>query len=149
MTDLERAATLARRFEGLYLQPYLCPAGIPTIGFGSTFYESGARVKLSDPAITRERAEQLLLWELANCRRHVIKLCPMLLLWGDDAMAALIDFTFNLGSGNLSSSTLRRKIAADDWAGARIEIVKWVKAGGVTLRGLVRRREAERDLLPG
>lgn len=146
--DTLKAAALCRQFEGLYLKPYLCPAGVPTIGFGSTFYEDGRRVKLTDPAITRERAEQLLLWELRNCRAHAIRLCPMLLLWGDDATAALIDFTFNLGPGNLSASTLRRRIAADDWVGARAEIMKWVKAGGVTLRGLVRRREAERELLP-
>ena len=56
------AAALARMFEGLYLSPYLCPAGVPTLGYGATYYEDGTRVTLSDPAITRERAEELLLW---------------------------------------------------------------------------------------
>ena len=51
------AAKLCRRFEGLYLRPYLCPAGVPTIGYGSTVYENGMAVQLTDPPITRERAE--------------------------------------------------------------------------------------------
>lgn len=56
------AAALARMFEGLYLSPYLCPAGVATLGYGATYYEDGTRVQLSDPPITRERAEALLLW---------------------------------------------------------------------------------------
>lgn len=137
------AARLARRFEGLYLRPYLCPAGVPTIGYGSTFYEDGVRVSLADAPITRERAEQLLLWELGKCVATARRLCPMLNLWGDDAIAAIADFTFNLGSGNLSASTLRRRIAEDDQDGAKRELMRWVRARGRVLKGLVNRRAAE------
>ena len=145
--DLLAAAALARRFEGFYPRPYLCPAGVPTIGFGATFYENGVRVSLKDAPITRERAEALLLWELRRCRIAVIRLCPQLLLWGDGALAALLDFTFNLGSGNLSASTLRRAIAADDMAWAKRELMRWVRGSGRVLPGLVKRRAAECALI--
>ena len=72
------AAALARMFEGLYLSPYLCPAGVATLGYGATYYEDGTRVQLSDPPITRERAEALLLWMIqTKYLPAVLKLCPV------------------------------------------------------------------------
>ncbi|MDP2072971.1 lysozyme [Hydrogenophaga sp.] len=140
------AAALCRRFEGLHLEPYLDPVGIPTIGYGATFYEDGRRVTLKDPPITKERAEQLLQWHL---RRHflpdVAALCP-----GADTpnrIGALLDFTFNLGAGNLRSSTLRRKVNAGHWDEVPAQLMRWNKAGGRVLRGLTRRRQAEIDVL--
>lgn len=62
-------------------------------------------------------------------------------------LAALIDFTFNLGKGNLQSSTLRRCVNAGDWAGAKVQIRRWNKAGGRVLRGLTIRRETEAVML--
>lgn len=141
------AAALCRRFEGLYLRPYLCPAGVPTIGFGATRYPNGLRVSLLDPPITRERAEELLHWELRHCLRETLRLCAGLGLWGDKATAAIVDFTFNLGSGKLASSTLRKKIMADDMEGAKIELMKWVYGGGRRLKGLELRRAAECALI--
>lgn len=140
------AAALCRRFEGLYLRPYLCPAGVPTIGYGATYYEDGARVTLRDPEITQERAEALLLWHLK--RRYlpaVVSLCPGV----DDAerLAALVDFTFNLGEGNLRASTLRRKVNAQEWDEVPAQLLRWNKAGGQVLRGLTLRREAEAALV--
>lgn len=138
----EVAAALARRFEGLRLRPYLCPAGVPSIGFGSTRYLDGRAVLLSDPPITRPQAEEML---LAGVRRTylpaVLALCPGV----NDArrLAALIDFTYNLGGGNLRASTLRRKVNAGDWAAVPAELRKWVRGGGRVLPGLVHRREAE------
>ena len=141
-------ASLCRLFEGVYLRPYLCPAGIPTIGIGSTHYEDGRRVTLADPPITRERAEELLMWELQKeCVPRVLKLCATLPGWGPGAMAAILDFTYNLGSGNLASSTLRKRILAGDKEGAKAELMKWVKGGGKVLPGLVRRRGAEAALI--
>lgn len=135
-------------FEGVYLKPYLCPAGIPTIGVGSIRYENGVRVTLADPPITRERAEQLLMWELQkDCIPRVLKLCKNLPEWGPGSVAAILDFTYNLGSGNLASSTLRKRILADDKDGAKTELMKWVKGGGRVLPGLVRRRGAEAALI--
>jgi lysozyme len=141
------AAVLCRRFEGLYLRPYLCPASVPTIGFGATRYENGARVKLSDPPITKQRAEELLYHELETIKPDVMRLCPMLERWGFSAQAAIIDFTFNLGIGRLQSSTLRKRINSDNIDGAKIELGKWVRGGGRILPGLVKRRAAEAALL--
>lgn len=140
------AAALARRFEGLYLTPYLCPAGVPTIGFGATHYEDGARVTLKDPAITRERAERLLLWMVrAVYMPAVLRLCPSVNT--PERLAALIDFAFNLGAGQLAGSTLRKRVNADRWAEVPAEIRKWNRGGGRLLRGLVLRREAEAALI--
>lgn len=135
-------------FEGLYLKPYLCPAGVPTIGIGSTHYENGVKVSLADPPITKERAYELLRWELEReCAPRVLKLCENLPQWGPGAVAAILDFTYNLGSGNLAASTLRRKIRSNDREGAKAELMKWVKGGGKVLPGLVKRRQAESDLI--
>lgn len=146
MTAIEVAAALARRFEGLYLSPYLCPAGVPTIGYGATYYENGTRVQLTDAPITRERAEALLLWMVrTRYLPAVVQLCP-----GVDSpprLAALIDFTFNLGSGQLKSSNLRRRVNAADWDAVPTELRKWVRGGGRVLKGLVIRREAEAMLI--
>lgn len=145
---IEIAKRLCILFEGVYLKPYLCPAGIPTIGVGSTFYENGTRVTLADPPITRERAEQLLMWELEkNCLPRVLKLCPNLSDWGPGAVAAIMDFVYNLGSGQLQSSTLRKRIQAGDKEGAKEELMKWVKGGGRILPGLVKRRTVECSLI--
>ena len=143
-----KAAALCRRFEGLYLRPYLCPAMVPTIGYGSTRYEDGVRVRLNDPAITKERAEELLHFELRKCLRVSLHLCARLAEWGHDPTAAIMDFMFNLGEGRLAASTLRRKIMDDDAQGAKRELMKWVYGGGKRLRGLELRRAAECLLLP-
>lgn len=143
---VEVAAALARRFEGLYLSPYLCPAGVPTIGYGATYYESGEAVTLKDAPITRERAEKLLLWMVrTKYLPAVIRLCPG--IDSPNRLAAIIDFTFNLGAGNLRASTLRKKINAGRWDEVPAELRKWVKGGGKVLRGLVVRRDAEISLI--
>lgn len=113
------------------------------MGYGATRYENGLRVSLLDAPITRERAEELLHWELHKCLREVLRLCAELNLWGDRAIAAIVDFTFNLGSGKLAASTLRKRIMADDMAGAKVELMKWVYGGGRRLKGLELRRAAE------
>jgi len=129
-------------FEGLYLSPYLCPAGVPTLGYGATYYEDGTRVTLSDPPITRERAEELLLWMVrTKYLPAVIRLCPG--VQDPRLLAALIDFTFNLGAGNLKAGNLRRCVNAEDWEALPAEFRKWVRGGGRVLKGLVRRREAD------
>lgn len=146
MNPVAIAAALARHFEGLYLSPYLCPAGVPTIGYGATYYEDGTPVTLKDAPITRERAEALLLWMVENVYLPaVVKLFGKELIAGmsPGLIAALIDFAFNLGAGQLRASTLRRKIIAGLLDEVPEELRKWVKGGGRVLRGLVLRREAE------
>lgn len=143
---VEVAATLARRFEGCYLRPYLCPAGVPTIGYGATYYEDGARVTLRDAPITRDRAESMLVWMVrTRYLPAVVRLCPG--VDSPERLAALIDFAFNLGGGALSASTVRRRVNSGRWEDVPAELRKWNKAGGRVLRGLTVRREAEAALI--
>ena len=146
MDAVEVAAALCRRFEGFYSRPYLCPAGVPTIGYGATRYLDGRVVRLSDPPISREAAERML---LVMVRRTylpaVVALCPHIDTPG--RAAALIDFTFNLGAGALRASTLRRRVNAGQWGEVPRELRKWVRGGGKVLKGLVIRREAEAALV--
>lgn len=140
------ALALMRRFEGFYSRPYICPAGVPTIGYGSTYYENGTRVTLTDEPVSKDRAEALLLWAVKTVYLpQVIRLCPG--LNDADKLAAIIDFTYNLGGSNLKVSTLRRKINEQKWEEAKLELLKWVRGGGKVLKGLVIRRTAESELL--
>ena len=140
------AAKLARHFEGCYLSPYLCPAGVPTIGYGATFYPDGCAVTLKDMPITREYADFMLIWMIKNIYMPaVFKLCPN--VGTPERMAALIDFAFNLGLGRLKSSTLRKRVNSGQWDLVPTELRKWNKGGGKVLRGLTLRREAECQLI--
>lgn len=136
------ACMIAMRFEGLFLAPYLCPAGVPTIGYGATYYEDGRRVTLRDPAITKDRAWGLLLWMVQTVYLPaVLRLCPR--IDTPQRLAAIVDFAFNLGVGQLKISTLRRRINAERWDQVPFELRKWIIAGGKKLKGLILRREAE------
>jgi lysozyme len=136
------AAALCRRFEGAYLRPYTCSAGVATLGYGATFYPTGVKVQLTDDPITLAQAESILSWML---RKHfmpqVITLCPGIKT--PEQLAAITDFAFNLGIGRLKSSTLRKRINEGDWEAVPDELRKWTRGGGKVLRGLVKRREAE------
>lgn len=140
------AAALCRRFEGFSARPYLCPAGVPTIGYGATHYLDGRAVRLTDAPISREAADRLLVRMIERTYLPAVEqLCP-----GVDApgrLAALVDFAFNLGAGRLRSSTLRRKVNSEEWSAVPDELRKWVIGGGRVLRGLVLRREAEAVLI--
>ena len=139
---IETARNLCIKYEGIYLKPYLCSAGVPTVGVGATFYKNGVRVQLTDPPITKDSALELLDWMLERVYfPAVIKLCTNI----DDGRraGAITDFAFNLGIKALKNSTLRKKILANDWESAKKEILKWNKAGGKELEGLKKRRIAE------
>lgn len=139
----KHARELAQTFEGFYSHPYLCPAGVPTIGYGTTRYPNGKNVSLADLPITREQAMELMEWELSICLKAVIKYCPVLLVQDEVMLGAIVDFVYNLGAGRLQQSTLRRKINAQDWSAVPTELNKWVFGGGRKLKGLVLRRAAE------
>lgn len=144
---VEVAATLCRPFEGLRLKPYICPAGYPTIGYGTVFKPDGTKVTMEHPPITKETAEAWLLHELRhNYLAGVVKASPGLLA-SPMALGAMTDFAYNLGVARYRSSTLRRRVDAQDWEAAKEELMKWVRGGGKVLPGLVRRRQAEAALL--
>lgn len=134
--------TLAKPGEGFRSRPYLCPAGVATIGYGFTHYADGTVVTLFDPPMSREDADKLL-EHLVRTKymRDTIRLCPN--IDTPERLGAITDFVYNLGSGRLRSSGLRRKILAGDWEAVPAELRKWVRGGGRVLKGLVLRREAE------
>lgn len=147
--NLEIATELCRRFEGYRANPYLCPAGVPTIGYGSTFHADGSKVTLQDAPMDEPTARALLVAELVhNYAPGTIRQCPILLTlamtsgdWGK--LNAIVDFAYNLGVGRLQTSTLKRKINAQDWGGAKEQLMLWTRGGGRVLPGLVKRRQAE------
>lgn len=134
---------LIRKFEGLRLKPYRCPANVPTIGYGHT----GPEVRMDMPPISEVDAEALLRRDADVFYRAAGKLSPLLWLEGDAKHSAIADFCFNLGTARYKASTLKRRIDAGDWHGATEELQKWVWGGGKKLPGLIARRAAEAALL--
>ena len=144
---LDIAAELCRRFEGFSSKPYICPAGIPTIGYGSTYYADGRKVTLADAPIDEPTARALLMSELRHTYlTGTLRNCPILAT-NEAACNAIVDFCYNLGVGRLQTSTLKRKINAQDWEGAKEQLMLWTKGGGRVLPGLVKRRLAEKSLI--
>lgn len=139
------AINLIKKFEGFCAQPYLCPANVPTIGYGATFYEDGKKVKMDDPAISEERATQLLLGVLKTFEKYVDSYTR------DDITQsqfdALVCFAYNVGVGALKSSTLLKLVNTNpNDAEIRTQFLRWNKAAGKALKGLTKRREAEAEL---
>lgn len=139
MTELDKLVEVIKPFEGLRLVPYFCPAGVLTVGWGST----GKGVVLGK-AWTLEQAQKRLEEEAATCLAEAKKLVPT--LYGG-ALVAVADFVYNLGAGRLKASTLRKRLLAGDKAGAIRELGKWTRGGGRVLPGLVKRRAVEAALL--
>lgn len=141
--SIEVAAELCRHFEGLRLSPYICPAGYPTIGYGTVYKPDGTKVTMQDAPISKETAEEWLQHELRNNYvLGVLKASPHLAAH-PKVLGALGDFAYNLGVPRYRASTLRKRIAERDWEGAKEELMKWTRGGGRVLAGLVRRRRAE------
>ncbi len=141
------AIELIARFEGFSAEPYMCPAGVPTIGYGATRYEDGTRVAMTDRPISEARGRDILVHSCRRIARIVARLIAVPL--ADHERAALISFAFNVGTGALAASTLRAKLNRSDRAGAAAEFRRWRFAAGRPLRGLARRRAASRALFEG
>ena len=139
----ELAAELCRRYEGYRAKPYLCPAGVPTIGYGSTYYADKRKVTLEDQPMEEGAARALLMVELEHTYLPgVLRNCPVLAT-NERRCNAIVDYAYNLGVGRLQTSTLKRKINAQDWDGVQEQLMLWTKGGGKVLPGLVARRKAE------
>lgn len=142
------AAELCRHFEGFRSKPYICPAGYPTIGYGTVYKPDGSKVTMDHPPISKAQADEWLMSELrGNYAAGVLAASPQLIAH-PHVLAAMVDFAYNLGVGRYRASTLRKRVEARDWAGAAEQLRRWTRGGGVVLPGLVRRREAEIKLLP-
>jgi len=136
---------LIKSFEGLHLKPYLCPAKIPTIGYGTIRYPNGKAVTLNDKAISEKEAEAYLIHEVHEKAVGVQKLVKVPL--NDNEFAALVSFAYNVGLGAFGGSTLLRLLNSNaDRVAVADQFLRWNKAAGKELSGLTRRRQAERSL---
>jgi lysozyme len=138
----EGGKNLIKEFEGFRATAYICPAGVVTVGYGTTRIQSKS-VQLGT-TITTDEADMLLEEDLKtfedainqNVRGEI----------SQNQFDALVAFVYNVGAGNFKKSTLLKKINAGDFNQAADEFLKWNKAGGKVLKGLTRRRTAEREL---
>ncbi len=150
LIEVPRAAVdLAKRFEGFHrvpkqdpyrAHPYICPAGYWTIGYGHL-------CDPKHPPITEAEAEIYLARDLQTALTATLRYCPVLATEPEGRLAAIVDFTFNLGAGRLQTSTLRRRVNQRDWYETASELSRWVYGGGRMLPGLIARRQSEAVLL--
>lgn len=138
MTTSQAGRDLIKKYEGLRLKAYKCPAGVWTVGYGHT------RGVTSSTEISQSMADLFLLDDIRPLERYINKLG---INFRQGQFDALVSFMFNLGEGNFNKSTLKKKILAggndDDIA---TEFKKWNKAGGKVLDGLTKRREEEAEM---
>jgi lysozyme len=135
---------LIKEFEGFRKAPYKDPAGVMTIGHGTTRGRDNKPITINHPDITREQAEKFLIRDVTDAERAVrehvsIPLCSF-------QFDALVSFVYNLGEGNFQKSTLLRMLNAGNLETASKEFHKWIYANGKIMPGLIRRRSAEADL---
>ena len=136
---------LIKSFEGFYAKPYLCPANVATIGYGTIRYPNGKKVTLSDVSITKETATSYLMDNLTTYEKSVDAFCRDDI--SQNQFDALVSFCYNVGSTALKSSTLLKKVNANpNDPEIKFEFLKWNRGGGRVLKGLTKRREAEAKL---
>lgn len=140
---------LVKQFEGCLKQtgdgtykPYVCPAGVLTIGWGHTNHHG--RQFNENTRWTKAQCDTALAEDMAGFEKAVERLVKVPL--SQNQFDALVSFAYNCGEGNLSKSTLLRKLNAGDYDGAADQFAAWNKGGGKVLKGLVRRRAAEAAL---
>lgn len=130
------------KHEGLVLKPYLCPAKVPTIGYGNTYYEDGTRVTLLDKPITKERAFEMFKEIADRFAKSVSQSVTSNLT--QNQFNALVSFAYNVGVANFKKSTLLKLVNANpNDPNIKNEFMKWTKANGVVLNGLIKRRNDE------
>lgn len=141
----QNGINLIKKYEGFQSKPYLCPAKVPTIGYGATFYPNGQRVKMTDPPINEGQATVLLSDMLTTYEKAVDSYCRDDI--NQNQFDALVSFAYNLGASALKSSTLLRKVNLNpNDTTIKNEFLKWVNAGGKPLTGLIKRRTEEANL---
>ena len=144
LTISDEGISLIKRYEGYKTTPYRCPAGLYTVGYGHVI---GNGLQLPDEwnrTFFLGEIDELLERDLARFERGVLRYCTVYLT--QSQFDALVSFSFNLGLGVLQRSTLRQKLNRGDYDGASKEFLKYTRAGGKVLKGLVRRRQAEYNL---
>jgi len=145
MTPSNNCYFIIKSFEGLKLKSYLDGGGVPTIGYGSTMYKSGKKVKLGEQ-VTIEQAKELLEWEINN-KATVINSQTIKAKLTQNQFDALVSFAYNVGVGAFSSSTLLKKILVNpNDVNIAYEFSRWNKDNGKVVDGLTKRRKKESDL---
>tara|TARA_R110002096_G_scaffold306639_3_gene501283 strand:- start:4739 stop:5212 length:474 start_codon:yes stop_codon:yes gene_type:complete len=139
---VEMATKVIKKWEGFMPEPYMCPANVPTIGYGNTFYENGDRVAMDDCKIDRKRGEEILTHFVKKVEKQVRGVLNQKL--NNHQLASLISFTYNVGIGNFSESTLLKWINGNP----NLEMIpdefrRWNKSKGKIFDGLIARREDE------
>ena len=156
MKTSEKAKEMIKHHEGVRLKPYLCPAKLWTVGVGHVLYPEQAKLKIDDRkdiwlhpednrVWTMEQVNALLGFDLDRFERGVARLCPSSTL-NQNHFDALVSFSFNVGLGSLQKSSLRMKYNRGEYDEAANEFLKWAKAGGKVLPGLLKRRSDEKAL---
>lgn len=155
----KKALNMIKHHEGVRTKPYQCPAKLWTIGVGHVIDPNHGKLTIAERAplpcpagwnrtFTMEEVDAILAKDLERFERGVLKYCPAAgtrQSWLD----ALVSFSFNVGLGTLQRSTLRAKFNRGEYEGAADELMKYTKAGGKVLKGLVNRRNDERALFMG
>jgi lysozyme len=149
----EEGVRFITKFEGWSAAPYRDSRGIPTIGYGNTYYEDGSHVKMDDPAITRDRGAQILRHACRNLVYTLGRLIHGHVSLSQGKVDALISFMYNAGPTAFASSTILRTINADGPEHVTREMfTRWDKIHDPRTgelhesSGLLRRRNAEFDL---
>lgn len=152
----ERGIALIKAFEGCKKRPYRCPAQLWTVGYGKLMYPDQARLKVPerltyplkpehDRVFTPEEINDFLVEELRSTERGVSRLCPAATS-DQGQFDALVSFAFNCGIGALQRSSIRSQYNRGEIEEAAESFLKYSKANGKVLPGLLRRRNAERAL---
>ena len=146
---LAPAQRIVKEFEGCHLKAYICLAGVPTIGWGST--SIGGKVVREGQTITQAQADAQLNADLQRFYDALARAIPAVASWPPNRIAALVSWTYNVGVGAMQDSTLRKRLLAgeDPAKVAAEELPRWNKAGSKELPGLTRRRVAELALFLG
>ena len=135
----ELGIELIKRFEGFRAEPYRCPANVPTIGYGATFYPGGPRVNMADKPITESAASDLLKSMLSNFELYVDSYCIDTIT--QNQFDALVSFCWNCGSSKTLFNMINEKFSEMNIVGFWTS--HYIMGGGKVLNGLVRRRKAE------
>jgi lysozyme len=150
------ALKMIKHHEGVRVKPYRCPALLWTVGVGHVIDPNHIKVPFDerrnlpipdgwDRVLSMGEVDAILAQDLSRFERGVARLCPAAVN-SQGIFDALVSFSFNVGLGNLQRSGLRMKTNRGEFETAADEFLKWTKAGGRVLPGLVKRRNDERAL---
>jgi GH24 family phage-related lysozyme (muramidase) len=140
----DEAVNLIKKFEGFSSRPYLCPSNIYTISYGAIYGLDGHRVQRDHREITEEEGEFLLRRDLSRFEVSVARLLKQPLTLNQ--FSACVSLAFNIGSGNFQKSQIRMRLNRREYSAAADIWWQWRRGGGRILSGLVKRREAEKQL---